>query len=178
MLIDIICLILLVMAIFKGFSQGFIVALFSMIALLIGLAAATKLSATVANYLHAKMDVNGPWLPILSFIIVFAGVVFVVRWGAAIIKKAVHITFLGWADALGGMLLYAFIYLMIYSVILFYASQIHLISAETQQASKTFSYIQPWGPRVIEGLGKVIPFFKDAFSDLQRFFGGVSEKAK
>ncbi len=44
MLIDIIVVILLVMAIFKGLRKGLIVAVFSFLAFLIGLAAALKLS--------------------------------------------------------------------------------------------------------------------------------------
>jgi membrane protein required for colicin V production len=178
MLIDIICVILLVMAIFKGFSQGLIVALFSLVALLIGLAAATKLSAVVASHLQKNMHVTGPWLPILSFIIVFTLVVLIVGWAAAIIKKATHITLLGWVDTLGGIILYALIYLMIFSVVLFYASQMHLISSATIAASRSYNYIQPWGPTVIDQLGKVIPFFQDVFADLQKFFVGVADKAK
>src|SRR3954469_3729541 len=99
MLIDLICLILLVMAVFKGISRGFIVAVFSLLAFIIGLAAALKLSAVVAVHLHEKMNVSGYWLPFLSFLIVFVAVVFLIRWGAALVKKAVSIAFLGWLDA-------------------------------------------------------------------------------
>ena len=178
MLIDIICLLILVMAVFKGISQGLIVALFSFVSFIIGLAAAMKLSWVVANYLHVKMHVDGYWLPILSFIIVFAAVVLIVRWAAAIIKKAVSVAFLGWLDSLGGILLYALMYLMIFSVILFFASQIHFITPAMQATSKSYSYIQPWGPKVLEALGSIIPFFKGMFHDLQNFFQGVSDKAK
>jgi membrane protein required for colicin V production len=178
MIIDIIFLLIIVFAVFKGMSQGLIVALFSFVSFIIGLAAAIKLSATVANYLHTKMNVDGYWLPILSFIIVFAGVVLIVRWAAAIIKKAVSIAFLGWLDALGGIVLYALMYLMIFSVLLFYASQIHFIPDETKASSKTYTYIQPWGPKVLNWLGTVIPFFKGMFADLQNFFQNVTDKAK
>jgi membrane protein required for colicin V production len=67
---------------------------------------------------------------------------------------------------------------MIFSVILFFASQIHLISAETQTESKTYSYVQPLGPKVLNGIGSIIPFFKNMFSDMQHFFQKVSDKAK
>ncbi len=166
------------MAVFKGISQGLIVALFSFVSFIIGLAAALKLSWIVANYLDVKMGIGGYWLPILSFIIVFAGVVLLVRWAAAIIKKAVRIAFLGWLDALGGILLYALMYLMVFSVILFLASQVHLITPSMQATSKTHPYIQPWGPKVLDALGSVIPLFKGLFHDLQNFFEGVSDKAK
>lgn len=176
MFIDVVFLILMVTALFKGISKGFIVAVFSLLAFIIGLAAALKLSAVVADSLRTKMHLSGYWLPVLSFLIVFVVVIFIVRWGAALIKKAVSVAFLGWADKLAGVLLYAAMYIMILSVILFFATKIHLISRETQLTSKTYSYIEPCAPVVMSGLGKVLPFFSHMFSDLNKFFEGVSKK--
>ncbi len=170
MFVDIIFLIVTVFAIYKGISRGFIVAVFSLLAFIIGVAVALKLSATVATHLHEKMNLSGSWLPILSFLVVFVAVVLVVRWGAALVKKAASILFLGWIDALAGILLYVLLYLMVFSVILFFATRIHLITPEVQAASKTYSYIEPFGPKVMSFVGKVLPFFNNMFSDLTRFF--------
>ncbi len=177
MFIDIVFFILMIMAVFKGISKGFIVAVFSLLAFIIGLAAALKLSAVVATHLHKTMNVSGYWLPFLSFLIVFIAVVFIVRWAAALIKKVAGIFFLGWLDTLAGIVLYAVMYLMIYSVILFFATRLHLISAAAQASSQTYSFVEPFGPKVMSGLGKLIPFFSHLFSDLTRFFEGVHEKA-
>lgn len=173
-MIDIICLIILVMAVIKGYSKGLIIALFSLLAFIAGLAAALKLSAMVAVSLQNNYQVQSKWLPVLSFAIVFIGVVLLVRVGAAFIKKTMSLVFLGWVDKLGGVLLYTIIYLMIYSVLLFYASKVNLISAGAAAESNTYNYIQPFGPTVINGVGKVIPVFKNLFSDLSTFFGSVS----
>jgi membrane protein required for colicin V production len=177
MFIDLVFLVLMVLAIIKGISRGFIVAVFSLLAFIIGLAAALKLSSTVADHLRSKMSLDGYWLPVLSFIIVFGVVVLLIRFGASLVKKAASIFFLGWVDALAGILLYAVMYLMILSVILFYATRIHLISEETKAASRTYFFIEPFGPDVINLLGKILPFFKNMFSDLSRFFEGVSKKS-
>lgn len=178
MLIDIIFLILMVMAVFKGFSKGLIVAVFSLAAYILGLAAALKVSALVAGYLQTNWDVEGRWLPILSFALVFIGVVLLVRLGAAFIKKTVSLVLLGWLDKVGGILLFAFLYIMVYSVILFFATQVHLISAETAAGSKSYGLVQPWGPKVINGFGKIVPVFSHMFADLKNFFGSVSKQVK
>src|SRR3954470_6996232 len=117
MAIDLIFVALMILAVFKGISKGFIVAVFSLLAFIIGLAAAIKLSAVVAVHLHEKMNVSGYWLPFLSFLIVFIAVVFLIRWGASLVKRAASIVFLGWIDALAGIVLFAVMYLMVYSVI-------------------------------------------------------------
>ena len=176
MILDLICFILLVLAIFKGISKGFIVAVFSFIAYLVGRAAALKLSASVATSLHQKMNVSGYWLPIVSFMLVFTAVAFAVRFGAKITKKVAGIFFLGWLDSLLGMLLYAAMYLMVYSVVLFFATRIYLVSDETKLTSKTYAYIAPFGPKVIGGIGKAVPFFSHIFSDLGSYFETIAKK--
>ncbi|MBS1668902.1 MAG: CvpA family protein [Bacteroidetes bacterium] len=174
MAIDILFLILLLLAIFKGLQQGFIVAVFSVLALVAGLAAAIKLSVVVANHLRTQMHFDGKWLPLLAFLLVFIGVALLVRWAAGLIKMAVDFVLLGWADKIAGIILYAFIYITIYSVLLFYASNLHLISAETENTSKTYHFIMPWGPYMIDQIGKLIPFFKNMFVELQSFFSHIA----
>jgi membrane protein required for colicin V production len=65
---------------------------------------------------------------------------------------------------------------MVYSVILFYAEQVKLVQQETIEKSVTWSYIQPLGPKVINGFASVIPVFKGMFTELQDFFDGVAQK--
>jgi membrane protein required for colicin V production len=177
MLIDTIFAALMAMAIYKGYSRGLIVALFSAIAFIVGIAAALKLSTVVAGYLGKNVNVSQQWLPIISFIVVFLIVVFLIRMGARIVEKTVKFAMLGWINRLGGILLYAALYLVIISVALFYVQKINLVSPEVIAASKTYAFIEPWGPKAIEGFGKVIPLFKNMFDELSQFFGNVATKA-
>ena len=175
MLVDIIFMILMLIAIFKGISKGFIVAVFSLLAFIVGLAAALKLSALVAVHLSKTMNISGYWLPVLSFLIVFIGIAFLIRLGASFLKKAVNFVFLGWIDSLLGILLYAIIYLMAFSVILFFATKIHLLSTQTRLTSRTYAFIEPFGPKVMTKLGTFLPFFSHMFADLTHFFERVGK---
>jgi membrane protein required for colicin V production len=174
MIIDIIITIVLIIAVIKGYRQGLIVALFSVIALIIGLAAAMKLSVVVAGYIGRTVKISDQWLPVISFAVVFFIIVLLVRWGAALLQKGVEIAMLGWVNRLGGILLYVVLYVLIFSVIIFYADQLQFIKPETKSQSVTYSYIQPCGPKVMNSIGKVIPFFKGMFNDLEVFFDNVS----
>ena len=176
MIIDIIIAVALIIAIFKGYQQGLIVALFSVLAFIIGIAAAMKLSTVVAGYIGKAVEVSDQWLPVISFVVVFLIVVLLIHWGAKLIQKTVQLAMLGWVNRLGGVLLFCVLYILIFSVLIFYAEQVSLIKPETKDASVTYSYIQPWGPKVIDGIGKIIPFFKGMFQDLQEFFGNVSNQ--
>jgi membrane protein required for colicin V production len=176
MLLDIMLLVLLILAVIKGYQRGLIVGVFSLVAIIIGLAAAIKLSTVVAGYIGEAVKISDTWLPVISFAVVFIIVVLLIRLGANMLQKTIEIALLGWVNRLGGIMLYLAIYLIVYSVILFYVEQVKLIQPETIQNSVSYSYIQPWGPRVINGFASIIPFFKDMFADLQSFFGGLAPK--
>ena len=176
MIIDIIVAIILIFAIIKGYKQGLIVALFSVVAFIVGLAAAMKLSVVVAGYIGKAVNISDKWLPIISFAVVFLIVVLLVRLGAKFIEKSVEFAMLGWVNRLGGILLYAGLYILIFSILLFYAEQLNMIKPETKTGSVTYAYIQPWGPKLMDGLGKIIPVFKGMFEDLEDFFDGVSKQ--
>ena len=176
MLLDIILLVLLILAVIKGYQRGLIVGVFSLIAIIVGLAAAIKLSTVVAEYIGKAVKISDTWLPVISFAVVFILVVLLIRLGANMLQKTVEIALLGWVNRLGGILLYIAIYLIVYSVILFYVEQVNLIQPATIQNSVSYTFIQPWGPRVINGFASVIPFFKGMFTELQSFFEGVAQK--
>ena len=176
MILDIIVAVILILAVIKGYRQGLIVALFSVVAFIIGLAAALKLSVVVAGYIGQSVKISDKWLPIISFAIVFLIVVLLVRLGARFIQKTVEFAMLGWLNRLSGILLYAGLYILIFSILIFYADQLGFIKPETKNESVTYAYIQPWGPKLMEGLGKIIPVFKGMFNDLEDFFDGVSKQ--
>ena len=54
--------------------------------------------------------------------------------------------------------------------------QMRIISDKTATDSIVFNFIEPWGPVVINGLGTVIPFFKDMFAELEEFFTHMAQK--
>jgi membrane protein required for colicin V production len=175
MILDVIFAVIIVLALFKGYQCGLIVGLFSLVAGIIGLAAAMKLSAVVASYIGSAVKVSDEWLPVISFIVVFLVVVLLIRLGANAIERTIEVAMLGWVNKLGGIILYAVIYTVVFSVLLFYAEQVQLLQPKTIQQSVTYSYIQPWGPKVINGFGSIIPLFKDMFGELESFFGGVAK---
>ena len=176
MFIDIIALILLVWAAFKGLRNGLIVGLFSFFAFIIGLAAALKLSAVAAEYIGTNTNIGKRWLPFIAFAGVFLIVVLLVRLGAKAIEGVLRMAMLGWLNKLGGILLYILLHFFIFSILLFYVDQLHLIKKETLEASVLFPYIQPLAPNIIDALGYLLPFFKNMFVELEGFFDGISRK--
>lgn len=176
MVIDLIFAVLMVFACIKGYQRGLILAVFSIVAFIIGLAAALKLSTVVADWMKDSVSVSAKWLPFISFVVVFFAVVLLVRWGGKLIEKSFQVVMLGWLNRIGGIVFFAALYIIIFSIFLFYAEKLQLIKPTVIESSVTYSFVQPWGPKVIDGFGTVIPVFKDMFSRLEEFFGGISNK--
>src|SRR5882724_11609081 len=106
MILDLIVVIILILAIIKGYRRGLIVGVFSMIAIIIGLAAAIKLSAVVAGYIGKTVKVSDQWLPVISFAVVFLLILLLVRLGAKAIQRTIELGMLGWVNRLGGIIFF------------------------------------------------------------------------
>ncbi len=167
----------MIIAIFKGLRKGFILGIFSLLAFIIGLAAALKLSAIVAVYLQKNVVSASKWLPAISFLLVFLVVVLLVGIGARLIKKTIDFAMLGWLDKLAGTLLYIVIYIIVFSIILFFAEKLLVLKPQVIESSTMYKYVMPWGPKVINNLGKIIPIFKDVFIQLESFFESLAKKS-
>ncbi len=176
MLIDFTFAALIILAIIKGYQKGLIIAVFSIIAFIVGLAAALKLSTAVAAYLKDSISVSAKWLPFIAFALVFFAVVVLVKLGAKLIEKTFQAIMLGWLNRLGGIVLYTVLYLIILSIFIFFAEKLHLLQQSAIESSQTYHFIQPWGPKVMDNFGRLIPAFKDMFTDLGGFFDSLSNK--
>lgn len=156
--------------------RGLIVAVFSFIAVLLGLAAALKLTSVAALYAQEHWEVHWRWLPVLCFIVLFLGVILLVRLGAGALQQLVELALLGWLNRLGGILLYSVIFTLNYSILLWIANQLYWLSPETKLQSVVYPLIAPLGPAVIDGMGRIVPVFKDIFAGLQAFFDNAAKE--
>jgi membrane protein required for colicin V production len=176
MLLDFIFVAIVLWALIQGYRRGLIVGVFSFIAIFIGLAAAIKLSTVVAGYIGKSVKASDHWLPLIAFAAVFIIVVLLVRAVALVIDRTARLAMLGWLNRLGGMIFYLALYIIIFSVLLFYAEQLKIVPASAIEKSLSYNYVRPWGPKAIDGFGTILPFFKNMFLELQEFFGNLSHK--
>ncbi len=173
MIIDILLLITILLAIFKGWSKGIIAGAFSLAALILGAAAALKLSAQFSLYLQEETGHPSPLWPVVAFVLIFIVVAVIIKLLAAVISKLFQTIMLGWLNRLAGIVFYVLAYVVIFSIGLWFANQMHLLSPDLKSASKTYSRIMPLGPKIITDLSDWIPWFKDLFQQLEDFFGRI-----
>ena len=177
MLIDLFSALVTLFAVFKGWRSGFVIGVFSFISIVVGMAAALKLSSLAAHHLSSATSIPPRLLPFVAFIFVFIVVVLLVRLGAKIIESMIELAMLGWANRVGGVLLYLLMYFFAFSIVLFYAVKLGLLKSQMLQASNTYPLLEPLAPRVISALGALLPWFKNTFGQLEQFFSSLPQDA-
>ena len=173
-MIDIFFYIILVLAIIRGWRKGLILAAFSLVCGLIGLAAAVKLSSVLAVHMKSDLHITSRWLPVIAFILVFLLVVLLISWAGKLIEKLLKWVLLEWLNKLGGILLFFILYLAVYSIVLFYGTQMGIISKHSADKSHFYQMLTPFGPAVIRFITRFIPFGKDMFNALEGFFDTIA----
>ena len=140
--IDIIFFILLIYAAWRGFKKGFIIELFTFLALFIGLYAGIHFSDIAAGGLKNTFNISSDYLPTISFTIVFLIVGAMVYFGGKALEKAVSVVQLSLANKFLGvffsMLKMTFIFGGIILLAESYDEKGDFVSEETKKASLTY----------------------------------------
>ncbi|HEY2348009.1 MAG TPA: CvpA family protein [Puia sp.] len=174
-MIDIFCCIIICLAVIQGWKKGLILALFSMVCGLVGLAAAVKLSAVLATHMKSDLHMSSRWLPVLAFVLIFVLALLIIRWTGKLLEKLVQMVLMGWLNKLGGILLFLVLYLSIYSILLFYGTKTRIISNQAVDDSHLYSLIAPFGPGIIRFITGFIPLGHDMFNALEGFFDKIAK---
>lgn len=176
MALDVTGLIIILLFFIRGYTRGLIVAAFSVIAILLGVLCALKLSQSFAAWMLAHGYLTSGWAPMLSYIILFVGVVLLVRLFAKMLQKAVEGMMLGTVNKLAGGLLYAFLGAVLWSSILWIGGRMNMYSPELIASSKTYASLSGLAPWFFSFAGNLLPFAKDVFGNLQQFFDQINKK--
>lgn len=176
MYIDSIYTIILLIAFYSGWKKGLIGAAFSLLAFIVGLATAIKLSGLIALKLEGHLSAGTRWLPFLAFTLVFLIVALLVKLTGSAIQKAINWIIPAWINRLAGSIIYVTLFSIVFSVFLFFLTQLHLIKQGELKASVCYEQIQPLASQVFNVLSTLIPWLKNGFNDLQHFFEGFPDK--
>lgn len=154
--------------------KGIIVAAFSVLAIVLGIICALKLSETLASYLLEKEYVSTGWAQLVSYSILFIGVVVLVRLVAKAIQASAEAVLLGWVNKSLGGLLYAFIAVMAWSTLLWLGDKMKLVQPETIAKSKTYEYVAPVSPWMADKVGIIWPMAQEVYGELETYFDKVN----
>jgi len=176
MIIDIVLLVFLVSAFFIGFRKGAIHSIFAFLAFFFGIMLSLKFSHELAKYFNTVYNISSEFLPLICFLIIFLGVMIGTRILSAVLEKIINIAMLGIFNKLIGSLIWCFTFTLIFSTLLWLLNQVHLISPELKQSSRTYDTLITIAPLIIDGIAKIIPYFESLFDSMERMFDDLSNQ--
>lgn len=101
--VDVLLLIPLIYFAYKGFKNGLIIEVFTLLALLVGIYAGIHFSDGTAKMLKESWGFDSDYLPVIAFTLTFLGVGAMVFFGGKFLEKVVDISGLSIANKLGGI---------------------------------------------------------------------------
>ena len=157
---DLIILICLIPAIFAGFMKGFVRQAAAVAALILGVWAGYHFSDFVSTKLANWINVEQNILNIISFAIIFIGVLILVNLAGRAIEGLVKLVLLGWLDKLAGIIFALIKYAFIFSILIYLIESLDelfkFLPRETLQNSVLYWYLSKIAPVVFPYLKNLV----------------------
>ncbi|MBI3500356.1 MAG: CvpA family protein [Bacteroidetes bacterium] len=154
--IDIILIIPLLWGLYKGFSKGLIIEVASLAAFVLAVWGGIKFSDFLSEWMKNSFDWTSKYLPVISFAIIFIGILILVFSTAKLLERFVKAAALGFANKLAGGIFGMLKFGLILSVLIFVLNAIEknvqLIPSETKHASLLYEPVGKIAPLIIPGL--------------------------
>lgn len=162
---DIVLLLLILLGAFSGYRQGFLVSLFSLAALVLGVVGGFKLMGYAIVFLASRFDINETVLPYVAFAVVFVAILIAVNLLGKLLKASIDKTLLGHVDQAAGAGLGLLKSLFLLSVSLWILDALDFeLPATWTSDSWLLPRVEAFAPRAAVWLGDYIPFFKDVLA--------------
>lgn len=164
---DILIIIFLAIGAYEGFKQGLFVGLISFVAFVVALMLAFHLMHWGAGILAEQLKDSSFVLPFVAFLLIFFGVLMVVRGLAFMVKKSMDVTVLGTADDIVGGLLGIFKSVLFLSFLIWIAESFEFtFIANWTKDSKIYPFVQPIAPWVVAWIQPLLPIFQDTIDKI------------
>jgi len=162
--IDIVLVVVILLGAYGGYRDGFLMTLFSLLAIILGVLGGFKLMGKAMFLLSEKFNIDATVLPYISFFVVFILIVLVVTLIGRLIRSSIDGNFLGQVDQIAGALLGTVKIIFMVSVLLWILDSMKVeIPEHWTEKSWLYPKVARFAPKVTAIIGHVIPAFKGIF---------------
>lgn len=165
--IDILILVPLIYAGYKGFKHGLIIEVFTLLALFVGIYAGIHFSDFIAAFLKESFSWDSEYLPIISFTLIFLGVGAMVFFAGKTIEQMVKVVNLTPLNKFFGVFFAVLKMIYIASVILVIAESYDekgdFFPEEKKESSLLYYPVKAVSTYTIPGMDESTIFIKNAF---------------
>lgn len=164
--LDIVILVPLVYAAYKGFKHGFIIELFTLLAILVGIYVGIHFSDGVASWLKSSFGWDSVYLPVLAFTITFLGVGAMIYFGGKVLEKMIKVVNLSPLNKAAGVVFALIKAIYVVSVLLVmiesYDEKGNFFPEQTKEKSLLYNPVKNVSQKTIPALAESTIFVKNA----------------
>lgn len=157
-ILDIIFLVPLLFALYRGFKKGIIHMAASLLALILGIVGAMKLRPLFASLLDSVFTINPDYMNVIAFSVAFVSIVLVVHLAAFLVEKVIKAVALNLVNRLLGMGFGLLVTAFVISMILWPVNQVNaekqIIKPKHIEGSLLYKPISAFAPAVFPYLKK------------------------
>ena len=161
---------------FKGFSQGIINSIFSVLGIVIAFMAAFKLSPYMTEMLEKGFDIYNPFM----FLAGFGATFFLTKWLLSFVAEFVtnilevaHVNFL---NQIVGALILTVIFSFIFSVLVWFADSTRILSPQQKATSISYRFLEPLRESGFKLIGNSKPIFQGFLNNTDKMLDGVEKQ--
>jgi membrane protein required for colicin V production len=140
--IDIILLAVIGYGFYHGFTQGIITTVFNVLAYVLGVILAFKITPLSTNILERLFNSENPLMFVAAFIVNLVVIMFILRQGAKGMEAFLRAIYLGLFNQILGGILVAGTYALIYSVLIWFLVKVGFMNDSTVAESRTYPYLK------------------------------------
>jgi membrane protein required for colicin V production len=156
--IDLIIVILLILSIISGFTNGLVKEVASLAGLILGIWGAVKFSTFTAAKLYDWFDMTGQYVGIISFLVTFGIIVVIIHFIGVLADKMVDAVSLGFLNRLLGIVFGVIKSVLILSVIFMILNTLdgkrHFLPREKIEQSVFYNPISDIAPAIFPIIGE------------------------
>lgn len=171
--LDIIIGIILILFALGGLKNGIIREAFSLVAFVAGIYGAMKFSDMVGKWLGNIIEVSAEWMSVISFIIVFVALAFIINWLGGLLAKFIQSLNLGFVDKIGGIVFgiaKGFLLVGVLILLLDFFGIKDVVKKETCEGSKLYKNSEKVAAWIYENKDGWIKTIDDEYEKIEKKF--------
>ncbi len=167
--VDVVILLLLGLGAYEGYKKGLLMSILGIFGFVLAIVLGIYFMEFVGNWLATETEQKALALPVVAFLLIFFGTLFLIQLVGRALKKMLGLVLLGGLDSLGGAVLGIVRMGFFISLLVWVLGKLELESLKNWEANSDYlAFIEPLTPEVLELLDPILPSVKEASQELMQ----------
>jgi membrane protein required for colicin V production len=173
MIIDLLFLASAIYGLYIGFTRGIIKTVFTVLSVVFGLIIAFRFSPDVTEFLATALASDNALMFIAGFILTFVISMVIIRTFARALESGFRSANINVLNQAAGAVVTAAITTLVFSTLLWFGDQAHLIKEESKRESMSYSFLERYPQSVWKIAGKLKPTLVKFWGKSMEFFDKI-----